>query len=334
MQTNTLKSVKKSVALCFLGVLLQLAVALALAFAVDGYAWKLLFKSTFGKVVLIAFALISVIMLIIVVVSACKQLKGCLAVQDEKKTLETKTFLRETWSCGVGVCIAVMPYMIGMSVLSGGTLYSPWVWIAFFACLFAWKIWGKAQVSEMKASEWIDCIYTLLKTVVLLCSTLLLTKTEAVAELFVSRSLHDNLLGTYGLLDCVRYAVQAIFPFASVWLVFGFLESETVEEEKTIKKCTWFVVAITLVDCALCIVASLRVSSFMNALGGWLGFARMYFIPALLLVFALHAIKRFPSGEETRRDIKALIEKRQASREKEQIREKDTKNIEETREEK
>ena len=106
------------------------------------------------------------------------------------------------------------------------------------------------------------------------------------------------------------------------------------EEEKTIKKCTWFVVAITLVDCALCIVASLRVSSFMNALGGWLGFARMYFIPALLLVFALHAIKRFPSGEETRRDIKALIEKRQASREKEQIREKDTKNIEEAREEK
>lgn len=305
MQTDTLKSVKKSVTLCFLCFLLQLALVLALAFAVDMYAWKILLKSTFGLVVTFALALISVIMLIIVAVSACKQLKGCFAIKDENKIMEAKAFWRETWACGVATIVAVMPYMVGMSVVSGGTLYSPWVWIAFFACLLAWKLWEKMRASDKETGGWIDCIYTLLKTVILLFITLLLTKTDAVANLFVAYSLHDNLLGTYGLLGCVRYAVQAIFPFASAWLVFGFLmESEAVEEEKTMKKCTWFVVAITLVDCALCIVAGLSVSSFIGALGGWLGFARTYFIPALLLIFALYAIKRFPSGADVYNDIK------------------------------
>lgn len=302
---NNLKAVKKSVTLCFLGFLLQLALVLALAFAVDIYAWKLLLKSTFGWVATFALALISVIMLIIVAVSACKQLKGCFAVKDENKILEAQAFWREIWGCGVAAIVAVMPYMVGMSVLSGGTLYSPWVWIAFFACLFAWKLWEKMRASDKTTGDWIDCIYTLLKTVILLFITLLLTKTDAVANLFVAYSLHDNLLGAYGLLGCVRYAVQAIFPFASAWLVFGFaMDSEQAEVEKTMKSCTWFVVAITLVDCILCIVNGLGVSSFMGALGGWLGFARTYFIPALLLIVALHVIKRFPSGADVYNDIK------------------------------
>lgn len=317
-----LRKIKRATALAFVGFFVELALLVLFAFGcVEGYKIKLLLKNTLGLIVFVLGMISVVVGGVVMIVVQIRTFLRSLSVKEEKDHLQAAAYWTNISGSSLGLFLFFIVYMLGVSIVSGGGLYATGVWIALFVCAFLvyaadFVFWKRVYGNGIKAAGLIELGYALLRFAIVLALVVLSANVNAADEIGRAWMLHDKLFHAYGLLELVEYALQAAFAMGGLALLFYLFgnEKNEVDGRKVLRKYTWAVAALTVVDCALYIFNALAVSSVWGAIGGWFAQARLFWIPVLFLVVALHVSHRFPAGEEVHADLSAVLRKQDIER--------------------